>query len=72
MPLASAEDLVVMKVLAGRPKDLDDVAAIAVNRAQALDAGYVTDTLRLLEQALGQSDLIDTFAKILARVRHGS
>jgi hypothetical protein len=32
VPVASAPDLVVMKVLAGRPQDLDD--AIAVLRAQ--------------------------------------
>ncbi|MCL4814952.1 MAG: nucleotidyltransferase [Vicinamibacteraceae bacterium] len=71
IPLASAEDLVVMKVLAGRPKDLDDVFAIATNRAGSLDVGYIQGTLRELEQALGQSDLGDAFASILGRTRKG-
>lgn len=68
VPLASAEDLVVMKVLAGRPKDLDDVAAMATNCAGSLDVAYIQGTLHALEQALGQSDLSDAFARILAGV----
>jgi len=30
VPVVSAEDLVVMKVLAGRPKDEEDVVAVAL------------------------------------------
>lgn len=72
VPLASAEDLIVMKVLAGRNKDLDDVAAIAGNRAATLDVTYIDGTLRALEQALGQSDLVVVFETIWSRVSQGS
>ena len=55
--LASAEDLVIMKILAGRPKDVDDVRAIVAAYGQRLEVGYVDQMLAVLEEALGQSDL---------------
>lgn len=67
--VASAEDVVVMKVLAGRPKDLDDVVAIIAAQSAALDLAYVRDTLSLLERALAQSDLCPAFEDALARAR---
>ena len=50
--VVSAEDLVVMKVLAGRPKDVDDVRAIVAAQRDRLDVHYIDDTLTLLEAAL--------------------
>lgn len=58
VPVARAEDIVVMKILAGRPKDDEDVAAILSARGESMDHGEIESTLRLLEQALDQSDLI--------------
>jgi hypothetical protein len=55
--VASAEDLVVMKILAGRPKDLDDVRAIQAAQGDRLHRAYIERTLAILEGALGQSDL---------------
>ena len=69
VPVASAEDLVVMKVLAGRSKDIDDVVAVIAAQDTALDRGYVHDTLALLEQALAQHDLRPAFEQALRRVR---
>jgi hypothetical protein len=69
VPVASAEDLVVMKVLAARPKDLDDVTAIAAAYGEALDVVYVRETLRLVEEALGQGDLVPAFEQALERSR---
>lgn len=63
IPVAAAEDIVTMKVLAGRLKDLDDVASIL--RACALDPDRVRSTLRLLEQALDRRDLVDEFERLL-------
>lgn len=68
VPIASAEDIIVMKVLAGRPKDLDDIEAI-VQVKRDLDVEVVRETLRMLEQALDQSDLIPIFERIWARAR---
>ena len=67
--VASPEDLTVMKVLAGRPKDLDDVVAILAAAREEIDIGYVRGTLRLLEEALAQSDLVPVFEQILHRAR---
>ena len=67
IPVISPEDLVVTKVLAGRPKDIEDVRGVLRERAESLDLGRVRETLRLLEQALGQSDLVVVFEKELEK-----
>lgn len=69
VPVASAEDVIVMKVLAGRPKDIDDVVAIAASQEDALDVPHIRRTLHDLEQALSQSDLGPAFERALASSR---
>ena len=64
VPVASAEDLVVMKVLAGRPKDIEDIAAVLAAQHASFDASYTRLTLTALEQALGQSDLLPLFERL--------
>ena len=56
VPVAHATHLVVMKLLAGRGKDLDDVRALLAS--EDVDLAEATELLRQLEQALGQSDLL--------------
>ncbi len=58
IPVASAEDVVVMKILAGREKDRSDAAAILAARTKHLDLDYVRDTLQRLEAALDRRDLV--------------
>ena len=67
VPVASSED--VVKILAGRPKDQEDVIAIVAAYGDAFDERAVRETLGQLEQALAQSDLIPAFEAALARVR---
>lgn len=69
VPVAAAEDLVVMKVLAGRPKDLEDVKSIVAVQGAKLRFEGIRETLRLVEDALGQSDLVPVFEEIVTRVR---
>jgi hypothetical protein len=69
VPVIAPEDLVVTKILAGRPKDLDDVAGILHERGGQLDIAQIDDTLHLIEDALGQSDLRRQFDDLLARWR---
>jgi hypothetical protein len=69
VPVAAAEDLVVMKVLAGRPKDIADVKAIVAAQGDALKVDDIRETLRLVEAALGQSDLLPAFEKVLVAAR---
>jgi hypothetical protein len=69
VPVASPEDLVVMKVLAGRPKDLDDARAVLAAHRDDLDLVYLGETVRMLERALDQSDLSPLLEQLLAGAR---
>ncbi len=64
VPVARAEDVIVMKVLAGRDKDLDDVASILAARAAVLDVKYISTTLTMVQEALGQSDLLPIWERL--------
>jgi hypothetical protein len=59
VPVAHATDLVVMKILAGRGKDIDDTRSLLAG--DDVDAAEVRDLLGQLEAALGQSDLVPAF-----------
>ncbi len=61
VPVIEVSDLVILKVLAGRPKDLDDLAALLRIQRGRIDTARVRDVLGALEAALGQSDLLRTF-----------
>jgi hypothetical protein len=65
IPVAAAEDLVAMKLLAGRAKDLEDAAAIVRMRGARLRPEIVRETLRAVEQALDRSDLLPAFERLL-------
>jgi len=67
VPLIDPEDLVIAKVLAGRPKDLEDAHGLWRLHGRGLDSGRIRRVLGLLEEALGQSDLITSFEAILRR-----
>jgi hypothetical protein len=64
VPLIARGDLIVAKVLAGRPKDLDDARALWRLHGHELNAASIRETLGELEQALGQSDLVSAFDAI--------
>lgn len=65
VPFISAEDLIVTKMLAGRGKDMEDVRGVLSERGARLDVDRIRETLRLLEDALGQSDLLPAFEREL-------
>ena len=69
VPVISAEDLIVTKMLAGRPKDIEDVRGILRALLDKLDLRRVRRLLRLLERAIGQDDLASGFGKELAAAR---
>ena len=66
VPVAHATDLVVMKILAGRGKDLDDVEGLLAGGDVAVEEARAV--LRQLEEALGQSDLLPLLDKALDRL----
>jgi hypothetical protein len=69
VPLIEAGDLMIAKVLAGRPKDLDDARGLWRIHRQTLDAHRIRTILQQLEEALSQSDLVSTFDAV-ARSPH--
>ena len=69
VPVISPEDLVVAKVLAGRPKDIEDIRGILRERLARLDVDSIRSTLSMVEKALSQSDLVPVFDDELARAR---
>ncbi len=69
IPVISPEDLVVTKILAGRPKDLEDVRGIIATRGRELQIEQIRATLATLEAALAQSDLLPLLEKQLGAVR---
>ena len=64
-----SEDLIVTEVLAGRPRDLDDIRGVLAERDALLKADQIRDALALLEDALRQSDLRPVFETEFARWR---
>jgi hypothetical protein len=66
IPVASAEDLVTMKILAGRAKDLEDALIVVRTRGPALDVSRIRETVRLLEQALDRADLLPELDRVLS------
>jgi hypothetical protein len=50
---ASAEDVIVHKIIAGRPRDLEDVRSIVLKNP-ALDQGYILHWLAEFDRSLGE------------------
>ncbi|MGI9333154.1 MAG: hypothetical protein ACR2RL_08355 [Gammaproteobacteria bacterium] len=67
VPLVLAEDLIAMKILAGRAKDVDDAVAVASAQQDRLDIALIRSTLLALEQALDRSDLSPMLNEVLRR-----
>jgi hypothetical protein len=68
LPVIDLADLIIAKVLAGRPKDIDDARALWRLHGRTVDADRIRRTLRLLEEALAQGDLVSTFERLSAPV----
>ncbi|KYF89799.1 hypothetical protein BE20_19620 [Sorangium cellulosum] len=68
VPMISPEDLVVTKVLAGRPKDLEDVRGVLLEQHD-LDLDRIRDLLGELEAALGEDRLIRRLERLLRKAR---
>ena len=54
IPVATSEDLILMKIVAGRPRDQDDVRGIVARSGKGLDWTYPIETGRQLGEAIGQ------------------
>jgi hypothetical protein len=65
VPVVSVEDLVAMKVLAGRRKDLDDVREVLIAQGGRVDLALVRDVLSAIEAATGEPTLLPRLERLL-------
>ncbi len=64
---ASLEDLLIHKVVAGRPRDIEDVRGVLLKNPEA-DAGYIRRWLGAFSEALRQP-FLDTFDALYREAR---
>ena len=67
VPVVDLTDLVILKVLAGRPKDVEDIVMLMRLHVDGIDAERLHSVLRAIEQALGQSDLLPLLERCRSR-----
>lgn len=65
---AAPEDVVIHKIFAGRPRDLEDARTIMVKNA-TLDAGYIRRHLKAFDAAAEKKVFLKAFEKILKETR---
>lgn len=70
IPVVRPEDLITLKLLAGRPTDLSDVQALLIGQRGKLKIPLIRETLAALEAAMDVSDLLPRFEASLA-ASHG-
>lgn len=69
VPVVEVSDLIILKVLAARPKDGEDVVALLAIHGDTIDEARIRRILSMFESALGQSDLVPAFDEALRRSR---
>ncbi len=65
---ATAEDVVVMKTIAGRPRDVDDIERIIATQGKKLDSAYIRCWLTEMSEALSETDLVGFFENTVRSV----
>jgi len=64
---ASLEDVVIHKVISGRPRDLEDIRSILVKNPK-YDSDYISGWLKEFDQSLNQN-FLRTFRKMRGEIR---
>jgi predicted nucleotidyltransferase len=66
--VCTAEDLIIQKVSAGRPKDWIDVEGLLIAQRGKLDHPYIEDWLDQFAQALENPDLLEKYHQVRRQV----
>ena len=64
---AQVEDLIIHKIFAGRPRDLEDVRSVLI-RNQKVDTVYVRQWLRQFDESVEGGSFTETLEKILSGI----
>jgi predicted nucleotidyltransferase len=68
LPICTAEDLIIHKVIADRPKDWLDVEKILIRQRDRLDVAYIRNWLAQFAEALEKPELLTRFDHLYAEV----
>jgi len=60
---AAFNDLIIYKIISGRPRDFDDIRGMLRRKGKELDANYVRKWLSLFEKETGET-FLDNFEKL--------
>lgn len=61
IPMCSAEDLIIHKLVAGRPQDIRDIQGVIIRQAPTLDLHYIRHWLKIFAEWLEGDDVINRF-----------
>jgi hypothetical protein len=64
----SAEDLIVLKAFADRPKDWIDIEGVIIRQSRNLDWAYVASQLAPLAELKEAPEIVDTLERLRARL----
>ncbi len=67
--VCTPEDLVIMKVLADRPRDIEDMRGVAKRQGRVLDRAYLDPIVRGLAGELSRPDLWERFVAVFGPAR---
>lgn len=65
--IVTAEDLIVYKIIAGRPRDLEDAKSILDRKRSSLDTETIDKNLRQLSDLMDRNDIFDTWKQVKSR-----
>lgn len=68
VPFATAEDLIIHKLFAGRARDVEDAIGVARRKAKEIDWGYVERWTREFAAVPGREDLPGRLAELRRRL----
>jgi len=67
--ICSAEDLIIYKVIAGRPQDITDIESIILRQGKSLNTRYIRKWLRNFSSILGMPEMIEQFENLWKKRR---
>ena len=70
--ICSAEDLIIHKMVAGRPQDISDVQGVLFRQGDNLDFRYLAEWLARFTELLEGPDLQQMFEKLRQELEDGN